>query len=181
MPAIPLCSEGSGADAIAAPTWLLQPLQILGQVHTQLCGEGHQLTLQVTCITEDGAVRVRPGSCFPWWFQFCLALSYFVFIPPGPAEVNALQSFTETTWPAPRVTSNLIAIFFSVLTLYHLLWFCFSKELLTDIVRTVQRLRRWLLEPYIVSSNPGYAMSRGSCWSLILPLCASVSSSIKWE
>lgn len=36
---------------------LLQPLLLLGQVHAQLCAEGHPLTLQVTCMGKDGAAR----------------------------------------------------------------------------------------------------------------------------
>ena len=44
------------------PFW---PLAVPGQMYMLLCGKGHQLTLQVTCVAERGAVRVRQGPHFP--------------------------------------------------------------------------------------------------------------------
>lgn len=76
-----------------------QHLQILDQVHARLCGEGHQLTLQVTCVTENGAARVRHRPQFPCWFQLALLSPIFMSITPGPAEVKPCtpHSFTQTT------------------------------------------------------------------------------------
>ena len=42
-----------------------RPLAVPGQMYMLSCGEGHQLTLQVACVAEDGAVTVRRGPSFP--------------------------------------------------------------------------------------------------------------------